>query len=94
MRACAHCGTSIEDRRPQAIYCCGGCRAAGSRAKAEERAKAGPTLQPTTKPHRNRTEGICCDEYQLATPTEEQRINLILRRHPDLHQTPSPERAA
>jgi ribosomal protein L37AE/L43A len=29
MKACAVCGASLEGRRPQAIYCCDGCRSAG-----------------------------------------------------------------
>jgi hypothetical protein len=53
MRACARCGRSVEDYRPQAVYCSGACRAAASRARAAERRE--PTAAGRTLPQ-NRTE--------------------------------------
>jgi len=81
MRVCLRCGTCIDGHRPQALYCRGACRAAASRARAEERASALAALRWTTKPHRNRTEaGRGDDGYKLATPAEEARIDCILGR--------------
>ena len=82
MRACAHCGVSIEARRPQARFCCGACRAAyrGSRRASRSGSRHGTDALP--KPHSNRTEDVARDDtYRLATPEEEERIVRLVRAH-------------
>ena len=60
MRACAHCGGSLDGRRRQAIYCGGPCRAAASRARAAHERPSpipGTSARAAVETAQNRTQG-------------------------------------
>jgi hypothetical protein len=88
MRTCAFCGKSIEDYRPQAIYCGGPCRAAASRARA---ARAPAHSEPLVKPcpaddtaQKATRDPMLLNAYRNATRAEEARALRLARDHADL----------
>lgn len=88
MRRCGFCCACIDGRRRQAIYCCGSCRAAASRARAAERAveadfAIGSDERAETA-HKRTDRLIQPQEYRLATPAEEARFERLVRDHSDL----------
>jgi hypothetical protein len=87
MRTCANCGTSINDRRSQAIYCGGPCRAAASRKRAAERAggsSEGPEPVERAKCARKRTQSPTeIVEWASLPSAEQDRIERLLSRHSD-----------
>jgi hypothetical protein len=81
MRACAHCGASLDGRRRHAIYCGGPCRAAASRARAAERPHSSGHADHRGETTQNRKHE---DGGQLATPEQEELISYLCAKYPEL----------
>jgi hypothetical protein len=90
MRVCKNpgCGASLDGRRRQAIYRCGSCPAAASRARNAERAVEADSavgFDERTETAQKRTDGVIRpQEYGLASPAEEARYERLIRDHSDL----------
>jgi hypothetical protein len=84
MRACEHCGVSVEGRRRHARYCGGPCRAAASRRRAaESRPDPAPLVEQDhhSESAQKRTEESTA---QLATAEQEELIAYFRVKYPEL----------
>jgi hypothetical protein len=87
-RTCEQCGRCIKEKRRQARYCGGPCRAASSRAIAARRPQTAPPVidLPAVRQTAQKRTGDVRDrpEWRLATPAEEAEAERLRRRFPEL----------
>jgi hypothetical protein len=84
VKVCLACGQSLGGYRRQARYCGGPCRAAASRARADEsRERVAAMVEPSSaqKSAQKRTDDA---GGQLATVEQEELIAYLRAKYPDL----------
>jgi hypothetical protein len=84
MRACEHCGTSLEGRRRHARHCGGPCRAAAHRGRAAERSKGVVRARERSVLDESAQKRTQDATWPLATLAEEALAERLCQDYPEM----------